>query len=233
VVLHFLTIWQMDKKRLITSYPLFVFYCSLQAVRLVVLYPLYGRYRTAYFFGYWAFEAFDVLVSVVIIREIYVRLFMPYEAIRRMGCALFNWAIALLLLLSWYMAVASHMPTKDLLGQAVIAFDQAAIIIRAGLILLLICIGLFFQVNWQRLNFGIAIGFFLFLMMNAAALAILLQYGLKAQPLYAELRSAGYNVGAILWAWYFIRKPVEELRPFPFTTVDLARWNADLAEMMR
>ena len=226
----------MDKKRLITSYPLFVFYCCLQGIRLVVLYPMFlfwAQYKVPFFFAYWAFEIFDVLVSVAIIREIYIRLFMPYAAIRKMGCALFNWAIAVLVLLSWYVAVVSNGPKRDLLTRTTTAFDQSATIVRAGLILLLICIGLFFQINWSRLNFGIALGFFLFLMVNAAALAILLQNGPDALLLYARLRSSGYNVGAILWAWYFIRKPITELRPFPFTSVDLARWNADLAEMLR
>ena len=224
----------MAKKNLITSYPLFVFYCGLQVIRFVVLYPLYSdHYKVAYFFGFWAFEAFDVIVSVAIIRDIYVRLFTPYPAICRLGCALFNWAIAVLFLVASYAALIAHGPGTWPFGRYVVAFDQSATIIRAGLILLLICIGLFFHIEWQKLNFGISLGFFLFLMVNAAALAIVLQYGLEAQHVYGRLRAAGYNVGAILWAWYVVRKPVEESNRFPFTNGDLARWNAELAGMLR
>lgn len=234
ILVHLYTIWHMAKKNLISSYPLFVFYCGLQVIRFVALYPLYdGHYRVAYFFGFWAFEAFDVVVSIAIIREIYVRLFVPYPAICRLGCALFNWAMAVLFSVSWYVALAAPGPSMRLLSRCVVAFDQSATIIRAGLILLLICIGLFFHVEWQKLNFGIALGFFLFLMVNAATLAILIQYGFAAQQVYGSLRAAGYGVGAILWAWYVVRKPIEELKPYPFTNSDLARWNAELAGMLR
>src|ERR1051325_2880891 len=111
VLVHLYMIWKMSRSNLISSYPLFVFYCCLQAIRLVVMYPLYSdlrHYGPAYFFLFWLFEAFDVVVSIVIIREIYVRLFMPYEAIRKLGCALFNWAMGILLLVCWYAALVSN-----------------------------------------------------------------------------------------------------------------------------
>jgi hypothetical protein len=236
ILVHLYTIWHMAKKNLISSYPLFVFYCGLQVIRLFALYPLYVNYshhKWAYFYGFWTFEAFDVIVSIAIIREIYVRLFVPYPAICKLGCALFNWAIAVLFLVASYAALTSHDANTWPFGRYVVAFDQSATIIRAGLILLLICIGLFFHIEWQKLNFGIALGFFLFLMVNMAALAIILQYGGEAQHLYARLRAAGYNVGAIMWAWYVVRKPAEESKPYPFTNCDLARWNAELAGLLR
>src|SRR3954470_7810314 len=87
-----LLVWSMMRSQLKGKYPVFFWYTCLQLVRFAVLFAVRDS-RLAYFFAYWALEAFDVVVTLAVIHEIYAAVFSAYPGLRRAGTAMFHWAM--------------------------------------------------------------------------------------------------------------------------------------------
>ncbi len=226
----------MLRMRLTREHALFFGYLCLQLVRFAVLYPLYRDLRhhaVAYFFTYWAFQAFDVVVTIAIIHEVYRRVFAPYPALCRAGCALFNWAMAMLIVVSFTAAAVAQGPDGDRLVVGVLSFEYSADLLRGGLILLLVSLGIFFRLQWPHYTFGTMLGFAIYLLVAVAAVTMRRHVGRDAAGLYWTVTAVGFNLGSMIWARYFLFSKAGERKLIPYARADLERWDADLAEMMR
>jgi hypothetical protein len=231
-VIALMLVASMLRAKLVQRYGLFFAYTCLQLVRFVVLYPNYDD-RLFYYFVYWAFEAFDVVVTIAIIHDIYIAVFNPYPALRRAGSALFHWAMAILIIVSVMAAAVAQGADSDRLTIGVTAFSQSAALVRGGLILLLVCLGLFFKLQWPHHAFGIAIGLGINLMLVAAAVTVRRHYGMPAQHAYALATQVAFNLGSLVWAKYFLLSERALQGVNPYARADLERWDAELAELMR
>ena len=235
-VIALLLVASMVRSKLVQRYGLFFAYTCLQLVRFAVLYPIYAGWehnRFLYFYTYWVFEAVDVVVTIAIIHDVYIAVFSPYPALRRAGSALFNWAMAILIIVSVVAAAVAQGADRARLLIGVTAFEQSAALVRGGLILLLICLGLFFKLQWPHHAFGIAIGLGINVMLVLAAVTVRRHYGVAAADLYSIATAVAFNLGSLVWAKYFLLSERALQGVNPYARADLERWDMELAELMR
>jgi hypothetical protein len=83
--------------------------------------------------------------------------------------------------------------------------------------------------TWQNYSVGIAAGFGVYAALDLALLELRAHLHAVTVTAFVLMRSAAYNLGVAIWAFYFLRpqggKPVASL---PGT--DLANWNNALTE---
>jgi hypothetical protein len=226
-------LWRIVRERVVRVYPFFTAYCVLQLIRFVILFAIGFEHRTAYFYAFWPLEIVDILLSIAVIRDIYRQIFHSYAALQTFGSALFHWATAVLVLVSAWTAAAAHGKEFDRVIAGLLVFDQAGTIVRAGLLMLLLVICLFFKLRWDRRLLGIVIGFSLYLLVDFAAVAVRRHSGIVTAHVVSLVRSLAYDCCALAWVWTFSRQHAEVDAPFPFSAPELEEWDATLGKLVR
>ena len=230
-------IWQIMRRHLLRQFPLFLAYCVLQFARSTALFAfsIWGirQHYSAYFYTYWISEIVVVCVSIAVIREVYQEFFRFYPTLQRFGSVLFHWAAAMLVLISAFGAAVASGKEFDRVITGVLMFDQVGITIRAGLLLLLLIIALFFNLRWDRRFWGIVIGFSLYLMVDFVGIAMRRYVGMVGGHAWSMISGIAYGCCTLTWVWSFSRQPASSEDVFPFTASQLDEWNAALTEAMR
>src|SRR5689334_8825786 len=89
----------MMKRKLRQDFPIFFSYAifqTVQSVLLLVLRPFY----TEYFYTYWTCVILAVLIEFAVMYEIFVHIFEPYEALKRIAMVLFRWSALVLVMVA-------------------------------------------------------------------------------------------------------------------------------------
>src|SRR4051812_38851822 len=91
--LQALVAYFMVKKRYNGEYPAFFAYTIFQAASAFALFGVwkYGGY-SLYYYSFWAVNAIGVLLAFIVMHEVFVDAFRPYEALRDLGGMLFRWS---------------------------------------------------------------------------------------------------------------------------------------------
>src|SRR5689334_20722849 len=99
--LQALVAYFMVKKRYRSEYPSFFAYTVFQAVSAFALFVIW-RYAgySVYYYAYWTVNALGVLMAFLVMHEVFVDAFRPYEALRDLGAMLFRWSGLILLMLA-------------------------------------------------------------------------------------------------------------------------------------
>ncbi len=223
----------MNHLRIITKYPVFFGYAALEIVSFATVYPLKTLHMyVAYFVAYWAFETFRIFVVLALIRDIYLELFSPYLALRSVGCSLFNWAVALLAVLTTASVLVAPAPNAGLGMQTLLDFDQASTLLQGGLLLVVVMLAQFFRLRWPAFAFGIAQGFAVNFTLSAVALMVRRYYGQEANLVFQVLTLTGFDIAVAMWLHTFFAKQPSTAVSVSFVQADLERWNAELAEIV-
>jgi len=85
-----LTAGVMFRRNLQRKYPLFFVFMLFRILRAGLVFALFHSYGFAsalYFAAYWGLEAVDIVFQFVVIYEIFVRLSVPYSALRTIVAA--------------------------------------------------------------------------------------------------------------------------------------------------
>ena len=221
------------RNNIVRDFPYFAAYCLLQLVRFTALFAIGFNHRVAYFFTYWPLEIFDVLLSIAVIRDIYWRSFRNYPALRTFGVALFHWALALSILISAVTAAGTSGKDLDRITVGVLVFDQVGAVVRGGLLLLLLCIALFFRLRWNYRQLGVVIGFSIYVIVELAAVSMRRYVGVSGGHAYSLISNIAYNCCCGVWVWIFARQRSDAADGFPYSASELDSWNSSLQSMVR
>lgn len=221
------------RNNIVREFPYFTAYCLLQLVRFGALFAIGFHRPVAYFFTYWPLEIVDVLLSIAVIRDIYWQVFRQYAALRTFGAAIFNWALALLLLVSVVTTAGAGGREMDRITLGILVFDQVGTIVRSGLLLLLLCIGLFFRFRWNYRQLGVAIGLSIFVLVDFAGVAMRRYTGPSGAHTWSLMRSVAANCCYGVWVWTFMRQQSEATNRFPYSASELDSWNSTLQDIVR
>jgi hypothetical protein len=107
--------------------------------------------------------------------------------------------------------------------------ERAARFLQVCLLIIVIALMSRLGLTWQQYSLGIVAGFGIFSALDLAALEFSGHLHFMSHNVFVLIRSAAYNLGALIWAGYFLRSwsrtPVGHL---PKT--NLAEWNEAVTE---
>jgi len=218
----------MYLRGLARRYPFFFSYNLLLPARDVVLLflPYDGRrYSRVYWWG----EAGAVLLSLGVIVETVWHLIEPYPFLRTVFRML--WIVGILAaaaavaMLFWNNGAHG----ADLALERIILLQRSARFLQVCV--LIVAIGLMSRLGltWHHYSLGIAAGFGVYAALDLALLELRANLHVIPDSAFVLLRSAAYNLAAIIWGFYFLRpRGVRSVERLPST--DLANWNDALTE---
>lgn len=228
VVLQSLVAFVMLRRRLVKEFPVFFCFNVLVPARDATLYllPQSGnRYSTVFWWG----EAAAIVLALGIVFETSWHFIRPYPFLRLFLrvlwiAAVFAAAVALAMLL-WTKGPAG----TDLALEWIILTERSARFLQVCLLIVAIALMSRLGLSWQQYSVGIAAGCGVYAALDLVLLELRAHLHAVTDNAFVLMRSAAYNLGVAIWAFYFLRprggKPVDSL---PGT--DLANWNEALTQ---
>jgi hypothetical protein len=221
------------RRKIYRQFPVFFYFLVAQVVNFAVTYPLYHpAYYRWYFWCYWTGEAVNAILGFKVIHEIFLDVFRPYHALKDLGTPVFQWAGAVMLLVSVVVA-ASNSFSQDPIVQAVTTLERAVFMVQFGLVLFLIVFSRFLGVSRRQTSFGVALGFGLFagtelmlLAMHAGGLILR-----TSHATYDLINMLAYNTAVIIWLTYSLLPKVA--RDPKANYLQTQRWEKGLAELQQ
>jgi hypothetical protein len=226
--LQALVAYFMAKKRYKDEYPAFFTYTVFQAVSAFALFGVWrsGGY-TIYYYSFWTVNAIGVLLAFIVMHEVFVDAFRPYEALRDLGGMLFRWSGLILLMLAGLSAFVSRQTDVDIMYDSLVALQRSVLVMQCGLVLFLILFSRYLGISSRHYLFGIALGFGLNASLDLMVCTARSYFGFTAATTLRVLSSGGYLLAIAIWLTYTLVKAAErrktELVP------QSERWNQALA----
>ena len=237
----------MLRRKLVGIFPVFFCYTALvvSVATVLLFFPTRGR---SYALVYWWGDALAVLLGLGVIFETLKNILPPYPflgLVMKLVWVLGGLAAATaLLMLVFSTTVAQGTPTggpaaradeivhdtndlpkkKDPVLDSILLTERAARFLQVCLLIIVIALMSRLGLTWQQYSVGIVAGFGIFSALDLAVLEFRGHLHFVSDDTFGVIHSAAYNLGAIIWAVYFLRSwsrtPVAYL---PKT--NLSEWN--------
>lgn len=177
----------------------FVVCLGIRDVALFGIYRLTAPSYKPYFIAYWLSDILIVLLRFLVLREI------CFDAIREWPGALestrkaFKWSAILLGLVAVVAGatVDGAGPSRMIAGIQV--FRRSVLLFEAGLLLMLLLVGLYFGVRWKRFTFGVAFGLTVYAALQLPVTALGAAYGETVQNIVSALNAGAYVIALFIW----------------------------------
>ena len=207
---------------------LFFSYTLLLPARDAALYflPHPGdRYSSVY----WSGEGVAVLLSLGVVFELVGDFARPYPFLRFLLRALsmagvIAGALALALLI-WGKGPSG----ADLALEWIILLERSARFLQVCLLIVAIALMSRLGLTWHHYSLGIAAGFGVYSALDLILLELRAHLHIVTDAAFVLLRPAAYNLGVLIWAFYFLRpqggNPIDRL-----PGNNLANWNDEVSE---
>lgn len=191
-------------RKLHKEFRAFFAYVVIQVVIFCVEFPVFFWSHPTeylnYFDVYWAAAGLNVILSFKIIYEIFLDVFRPYPALKDFGTALFKWAGIVMILVSVVMIFAGSR-AADPLPRSILVVQRCAGLVQCGLVMFLLAFCKSLKVSWNRLSFGIALGFGTFA--GAELLTSAMFSGTFVHSMATNIINMGaVNLGTAVWLMY-------------------------------
>lgn len=178
----------------------------------------------------------ESLLKFLVIGAIFSFVFAPYPSIARVGKRLVSSFGALLVLFSAVIAGFGHGDNPHFLISGSHLLEQTVFIIESGLIIFLLLFVGYFHLSWDRLSFGILLGFGISSCEHLATWAIIA----NASPsehlrlMMDFVNMATSHVAVLIWFYYLLvpgRVVAKSAVPLPEN--NLAVWNRELERLLQ
>ncbi len=229
ITLQSLIAFAMLRRGLARTFPVFFCYTALILIRdiTLLLVPFTGNLYSSVF---WWGEALAVLFSLAVILEVLWHLFRPYPSLRFVFKLVW---IAAFVAVGFGLAILRTGPQGvDRILELSLLLERSARLLQVGLLIVLISMMSRLGLTWHHASLGIAAGFGTYSALDLAALE--LRGHLHAIPdnAFVLVRSAAYNLGVLIWAYYFLRpRPLQTVESLPET--DMESWQDALNEYVK
>lgn len=225
----------LARRRLYREFPVFTVYIFTQLVGWAVMLwvvPHFPRYVS--WFGWLIMQCLDVVLSMVVLLEVFSVMLKPYDAIRRVGAVFCALVGTVLLVIAIWMAITAP-PSEVIYARItarVIAWQRSADFARLGLLFAWFVFTRIFGLNWRHYALGIAIGLGITAATEVLAESIRVQFGFNATHLMNLISPVGYNLGVLIWSYFFLRRESEVAMRQMLPSASLMRWNDALEELL-
>ncbi len=217
-------------RRLVRQFPFFFTYTVFLPARDLVLASLpYGenRYSTIFWWG----DAIAILLALAVIAEIVFHLIRRYSFLRFLLKALVIAAVVAVLAALAMLLWAKGPAGADLVLEWIILTERSARFLQVCLLITAIALMSRLGLTWQNYSLGIAAGFGLYAALDLILLELRAHLHAVTDSSFVLLRSAAYNLGVLIWAFYFLLpRGGGTVKRLPDT--DLAQWNDELTQQV-
>jgi hypothetical protein len=233
-ILAFL-IW---KRQLHRTFQIFFIYIIFEVVQWAILYPL-DLIPTVpaenFWRAYWISSLVEALIIFALLSEIFAGVFGAYSALARFGKRLIRWAGGLLVIGATVTAAYAPIDNPHWLIPATHILQETVYIVECGLISLLFIFAHYFQLSWNRLLFGIALGLGICACVQLGTWAVMANGGLAdKRHLLDMLNMATNHVSVLIWFYYLLTAeevPTTSAAPLPEHNLEL--WNRELERLLQ
>lgn len=185
---------------------------------------------------FWANLVVESILKFLVLGEIFSLLLAPYPSIARIGKGLVSGIGAVLVLVSSMIAGLGHSDNTHFLISGAHLLEQTVFIIESGLIIFLFGFAGHFHLSWDRLSFGILLGF------GISSCEHLATWGLVAnaspsgyvRTLFDFVNMATFHLCVMIWFFYLLipgRVVAQSAVSIPEN--NLAVWNRELERLLQ
>jgi hypothetical protein len=220
----------MLRRRLVRIFPIFFCYTVWVPARDTALffirYPS-NLYASVYLWG----DALAVLLGIGAIIEAIRHIFPTHPFLRRFlrSMWIFGFVAASMSLL---ILVSTPAVGRDPRLEWILLLERSARLLQACMLVVLIALMSRLGLRWHHYLVGIVVGFGVYSALNLAALEFRGHLHFVTDVTYALLQSSAYNLGAIIWAFYFLR-PWRQKTIDRLPETDLAEWNEAVTDHIK
>lgn len=217
-------------KRLYRRYPMFYTFAVYNVVLNACL-LLARTSHSAYFYTFCAGRLLDAVLSFAVIYEIFVQLFAPYDALRKITSVSIKWTAAVLLLIGVLLATSPSADTDRFLGILLVA-ERSVAVIQTGLFVFLFAFASSFGITWRHYVFGISVGFGIIGSVTLAALTMRTQVGGSGHNIFNIVQMVAYIAALAIWLSYLVAREPESPRVTSMPSTNLEAWNHALRQVL-
>ncbi|HSA92628.1 MAG TPA: hypothetical protein VLE48_06410 [Terriglobales bacterium] len=211
------------------EYPAFTAYAGYCLVRSVILLAVSSSSLT-YFHVYWAGQFLEVLLALLVVRELFAKVMRPYGwippgvvpslAIAGLGIATATVLLALMLPMTEPFPVMTFLRSFERVSGLLLFAGFASVALFSSMT----------HNPWPRTSFGIEAGFLFYLTMHAIAETV--AHGMANPRPVRLLGSLAFAVALTIWLGH-LWKPEKASRRLPENIMDISRLRNKLTEQTR
>jgi|SRR5579872_3806361 hypothetical protein len=163
----------------------------------------------------WASLLFESALKFIVIGALFFNVIKPYKSISKLGQNLIRGSGAALLFLAALTAGLSRTDSPVRLISGAHLLEQTVFIVESGLVLFIFVFASFFHLRFDRLSFGVLLGFGVSACEHLAAWAILANAAPSAhgRTLLDFLNMATHLSCVLIWSYYWLTP--EKRKTFP------------------
>lgn len=223
----------MVRRKLSAEFPVFFGYALFHVVQVPIELYCYFHSRALYFYAFWIIQAFDFLLVIAVIQEVFGAVLREYLILRRRANQIYRCAVLALVVVAFGTALLAPGTETDRTVAGLLTLDTSSMIIQLGVLATLFVMSRMLVLSWGQLPFGIALGFGVMACVQLAVSMMRSYLGDGSTPGYVLLRPLAYNLAVLIWLFYAAkrerRKDVSALPPED----EVNRWNEALEKMPR
>ncbi len=220
----------MVRRGLHRDYPYFFNYTILQVVSVPILYFIYTRSYSVYFYAYYFNIALSVLISFAVLQEIFKDAFRPYEALRDLSVILFRWSALVVLLVGVMWAITSTQKSENgPVVDVILLADRSVRLMQCGLVFFLLLFSEYLGISRRSPLFGISLGFGFFAAVNMLVATGMTHRGILHQSTLRHINSGAYLVAVVIWLGYTLAAAPSESKAAE-GVVRTKDWNSALED---
>ncbi len=223
----------MVRRKLHKEFPAFFLYTTYEVAAFCLLFLVYHRFLSNYFYVSWACSALEIGLGFAVIVEVFSQAFQPYDALRDLGRTVFRWVALFLVLVAVVLAVATPGSGDSRIVAGILALDRSLLVMQCGLVLFLVLFLPHLGLSWKHNLVGIALGFGLLASADLIMVAARASGGPGAigDVTLTLVHGAAYTLVVVLWTVCLLL-PEPARRPVALASKSL-RWDNELTGITR
>lgn len=230
LVLQYVITVVMLRRHLVRIFPIFFSYTVWVAARETALFFfVYSSklYSSVYLWG----DALAVLLGIGAIVEAIRQIFPSHPLLRRFLRSVWIFGI-IAAAMSVLLLVSARASGPDPTLEWIMLLERSARLLQACMLVVVIALMSRLGLGWHHYLVGIVVGFGVYSALDLAALEFRSHLHFVTGVTYALLQSSAYNLGAIIWAYYFLR-PWRHGAVDRLPETDLAEWNESISDHIK
>ena len=184
----------------------------------------------------WAYLLTESFLKFIFIGEVFSRLLSPYPSLSRLGRVVVAGFGAVLVIVATLTAAYSQGDSKVPLISGFHLLEQTVFIVELGLIVFIFLFAGYFRLSWDRLSFGLLLGFGTSACSHLAAWAIIANADPSAsgRTLLDFMEMTAHHICVLIWFYYLlVPGKVAAKIPSPLPENNLDLWNRELERLLQ